>query len=73
MKKNPGPEKRIESLVYPTIYFAKTTLRNLLKEIIFPDNMRPLRPDDDRTPIIFKIVTKLFQEISFNAFNILVC
>jgi len=34
-----------------------------MAKVIFPDHTKPLKPDDERTPIIFRIVTKLFQEI----------
>ena len=62
----------MESGVFPAIYFKKTTMRNVLKEFIFPENVKALPPSDDRTPLIFQIVSNLFSEINFFIFNILI-
>lgn len=47
-------------------------MRNILKEFIFPQDVRALPPSDDRTPLIFQIVSNLFNEITFYIFNILI-
>jgi hypothetical protein len=47
-------------------------MRNILKEFIFPDDVKALPPSDDRTPLIFQIVNNLFSEITFYIFNILI-
>lgn len=62
----------MESGVFPAIYFKKTTMRNILKEFLFPQDVRALPPTDDRTPLIFQIVSNLFNEITFYIFNILI-
>ena len=38
----------------------------------FPNNVRALPPNDDRMPLIFQIVSNLFNEITFYIFNILI-
>ncbi|KAL4495084.1 hypothetical protein ABPG72_015784 [Tetrahymena utriculariae] len=63
----------IESEVYPGIYYAKTSLRNLLKEIKFPKQIKALPPDDYRLNLIYQIIQKLFHELNFFLFNILIC
>lgn len=47
-------------------------MRNILKEFVFPEDVRALPPSDDRTPLIFQIVNNLFNEITFYIFNILI-
>lgn len=47
-------------------------MRNVLKEFVFPADVRALPPADDRTPLIFQIVSNLFNEITFYIFNILI-
>jgi hypothetical protein len=47
-------------------------MRNILKEFVFPADVRALPPADDRTPLIFQIVSNLFNEITFYIFNILI-
>ncbi len=47
-------------------------MRNILKEFVYPDNVRALPPTDDRTPLIYQIVSNLFSEITFYIFNILI-
>jgi hypothetical protein len=47
-------------------------MRNVLKEFVFPADVHALAPSDDRTPLIFQIVSNLFNEISFYIFNILI-
>ena len=47
-------------------------MRNILKEFVFPSDVRGLPPADDRTPLIFQIVSNLFNEITFYIFNILI-
>jgi hypothetical protein len=47
-------------------------MRNILKEFVFPQDVRALPPSDDRTPLIFQIVSNLFNEITFYIFNILI-
>ena len=47
-------------------------MRNILKEFVFPQDVRALPPTDDRTPLIFQIVSNLFNEITFYIFNILI-
>ena len=37
-------------------------MRNILKEFVFPSDVRALPPADDRTPLIFQIVSNLFNE-----------
>jgi len=58
----------MESGVFPAIYFKKSswvfytaTMRNILKEFVFPEDVRALPPSDDRTPLIFQIVNNLFN------------
>lgn len=36
----------MESGVFPAIYFKKTTMRNILKEFVFPPDVRALPPSD---------------------------
>ena len=47
-------------------------MRNILKEFVFPAEVKALPPADDRTPLIFQIVSNLFSEITFYIFNILI-
>lgn len=47
-------------------------MRNVLKEFVFPADVRALPPADDRTSLIFQIVSNLFNEITFYIFNILI-
>ena len=47
-------------------------MRNILKEFVFPQDVRALPPSDDRTPLIFQIISNLFNEITFYIFNILI-
>lgn len=47
-------------------------MRNILKEFVFPNDVRALPPSDERTPLIFQIVSNLFNEITFYIFNILI-
>jgi hypothetical protein len=47
-------------------------MRNILKEFVFPEDVRALPPSDDRTPLIFQIISNLFNEITFYIFNILI-
>lgn len=47
-------------------------MRNILKEFVFPADVRALPPADERTPLIFQIVSNLFNEITFYIFNILI-
>ncbi len=47
-------------------------MRNILKEFVFPHDVKALPPADDRTPLIYQIVSNLFNEITFFIFNILV-
>lgn len=47
-------------------------MRNILKEFVFPSEVKALPPTDDRTPLIFQIVSNLFSEITFYIFNILI-
>jgi hypothetical protein len=47
-------------------------MRNVLKEFQFPDNVKALPPNDDRSHLIFQIVSNLFNEITFYVFNILI-
>lgn len=47
-------------------------MRSILKEFVFPNDVRALPPSDDRTPLIFQIISNLFNEITFYIFNILI-
>lgn len=40
--------------------------------VVFPDDVKALPPNDNRTPLIYQIVSNLFNEINFYIFNILV-
>lgn len=43
-----------------------------MNSVVFPDNVKALPPHDTRTPLIYQIVSNLFNEINFYIFNILV-
>lgn len=40
--------------------------------VVFPADVKALPPSDGRTPLIYQIVSNLFNEINFYIFNILV-
>ncbi|KAL4481959.1 hypothetical protein ABPG74_008048 [Tetrahymena malaccensis] len=70
------PQEKIlvsESSVYPQIFFSKTKLRHLLKQVDFPQNAKVLDSDDTRIQVIFQIVSKIFNEIPLYIFNLIIC
>lgn len=51
------------------------SLRNVTAptySVVFPENVKALPPSDNRTPLIYQIVSNLFNEINFYIFHILI-
>ncbi|KAM3139301.1 hypothetical protein pb186bvf_008521 [Paramecium bursaria] len=63
----------VDSESFPMIRFQKKTFREMMKQIKYEKDIQSLPPNDRRNYILYRLIQELFQEISVNLYNLLIC